>query len=112
MLVQLDNVVAHEAFREVRHTNQDEDGVHVWFEDVADGWAVSGCDAEGRIYMHRYRFVSQDAALKLAGRIVGAGYKIDATHWDMRVPYGSDAWLNDGMEVTLMDDEERRAKGM
>lgn len=78
-----------------------------------DTYLVTCVDADGRQYSHFHVFSQNDyrKAKALADRVREAG-KIDLTHWDCYVPYGSDAWLIDGMEVTLMDDEERYFKGL
>lgn len=72
---------------------------------------VACSDAQGRQYRHEMSFSNPEAAHNLAVRVAKAG-KIDLSYWDCIVPYGSEAWLIDGMEVTLMDDAELSAKGL
>ena len=67
-------------------------------------------DFEGREYLHYFPFRSRSQAVFLKEKVEIEG-TIDSAYWDCRVPYGSDAWDNDGMEVTLMDDQERAHKG-
>lgn len=74
-------------------------------------WEVQCCDMPGRIYTHEKQFNTAAGACALLAKVAVHG-EIDTDHWHCRVPYGSDAWDDDGMEVTLMDDEERHHKGM
>jgi len=74
-------------------------------------WEVQCCDMDGRVYTHMKQFNTAAGACALLAKVAEAG-KIDLEHWNCRVPYGTEAWLEDGMEVTLMDDEERFRKGM
>lgn len=72
---------------------------------------VRAHDADGREYTHHHLFTEAPKAFALLYRVLEA-CRINPEHWHCRVPYGTDAWLIDGMEVTLMDDEERHRKGM
>ena len=86
----------------------------VGVENVGDDvYRVTCDDAAGRQYAHFMCFAGRHhwKAKNLAVRVRDAG-QIDASHWDCYVPYGSEAWLVDGMEATLMDDEERFHRGM
>lgn len=74
-------------------------------------WEVQCCDPAGRVYTHEKQFVTAAGAAVLLAKVATRG-EIDTDHWGCRVPYGTDAWLEDGMEATLMDDEERYHKGM
>ena len=62
-------------------------------------------DAEGREYSHYYNFHDRDRADVLAKKVNDRGY-INHDHWGCRVPYGSNAWLSDGMEDRLIEDEK------
>jgi hypothetical protein len=74
-----------------------------------DRYLVFCYDADGREYWHTGEF-SRPRADRLARKVAAVG-RIDLQYWNARTPYGTQAWLIDEMEVTLMDDEERQAKG-
>jgi hypothetical protein len=77
---------------------------HVHYDDVLDKFVVEVSDNKGRCYTHYYRFKSIHQAIKLAERVVEAG-QIDPDHWDVYVPYGTEAWLDDGFEQRTIEDE-------
>ena len=85
-------------------------------EIVPDLFAVTASDAAGRHYTHWRHFdatterSAYTRACLLRAKVAAAG-EIELEHWDVHIPYGTDAWLEDGMEVTLMDDEELYHKG-
>lgn len=90
--------------------------VRTGVEEIADKlFAVIAVDAAGRSYTHWFHFDettdewAYTKAYRLRSKVDQAG-EIDPSRWDCYVPYGSDAWDIDGMEVTLMDDEERHEK--
>lgn len=76
-----------------------------------DCWEVIASDKQGRIYTHNHQFQTSWAAAALLAKVLEKG-TINLEHWHCRVPYGTEAWLEEGMEATLMDDEERFRKGM
>jgi len=76
-----------------------------------DGWTVEARDKEGRHYVLMDVCVSKDKADRLAAQVQKRG-EIMLDLWACHVPYGTDAWLLDNMEITLMDDEEQIAKGI
>ncbi len=73
-------------------------------EDNGDYFIVAS-DKEGREYTLDKVLTAEQAA-KTYVAISLAEYKIDAGHWNMRIPYGTDAWLNDGMEERQIEDEK------
>jgi len=84
---------------------------NVRVETEKNRFLVTCNDSDGRVYTHERMFATRQAADRLADRVKVRG-DIGAAYWDCYTPYGTDAWLLDDMEVTLMDDEERHAKGM
>lgn len=85
-------------------------------EEIADDlFAVTASDADGRHYTHERHFDAKTEASAyvkaclLRAKVAASG-EINAERWDCYIPYGSDAWDIDGMEVTLMDEFERREK--
>ena len=64
---------------------------------------VQAYDADGREYT-LLRPLTPGAALALAGKVRAAG-SIDPALWDCRAPYGTAAWLADGMEERTIEDE-------
>lgn len=64
-------------------------------------WLVQGYDRDGREYTHEVTFQSHARAERLASRVKAAGLEIDPDHWFMRVPYGCNAWIEDGCEYDL-----------
>jgi hypothetical protein len=79
-------------------------------------YAVIAIDAQGRCYTHLHFFDettdewAYTKAYRLRSQVAQKG-QINIEYWDCYIPYGSDAWDDEGMEVTLMDDEERYHKG-
>jgi len=69
-------------------------------------WMVEGADAQGRAYTHTQAFKYRQGADILMLRIERAGLIINDEHWDMRVPYGTNAWLIDGYEAKQIQDEK------
>lgn len=82
-------------------------------DEVSEGvFCVTCADDLGRQYTHEACFSEADRwkAKTLVCRVRDAG-KIDLSRWDCYIPYGSEAWIIEGYEVTLMDDEERYHRG-
>lgn len=83
--------------------------------DIGDGYrdgqfVVQAWDAEGREYtlMHGDTGIAcftHGGALKMALKVQQAG-SIDPDFWSCRIPYGSVAWLLDGMEEQIIEDEK------
>ena len=78
------------------------------FEDTL--WVVQAWDAKGREYTlgdatYPIRPLSFDRATAVVEKVKIAG-KINRDLWSMRVPYGTDAWLEDGMEDRQIEDEK------
>jgi hypothetical protein len=75
-----------------------------------DTWTVTGSDKYGYEYTicdeyHAFRALPFRAALKLVEAIKAAGCVINENHWLCRAPYGTEAWLMDGMEERDIEDE-------
>ena len=73
---------------------------------------VIGHDAAGREYVHEAsweRFLAAHVAEKLVNSINAAGMVIDLAHWNCRAPYGTAAWLEDGMEDYWIAEEKAAA---
>lgn len=73
---------------------------------------VIGHDRAGREYVHEAtweRFLLAHQASALVARIQAADMVIDLAHWDCRAPYGTEAWLADGMEERAIEDEKAAA---
>ena len=86
--------------------------VNVLVSKFEDEFLILAYDAEGREYTHA--FVCGDTREQVrpfAARVLARG-NIDLRYWGCRTPYGSAAWDVDGMEATLMDDEERYHRGV
>ena len=66
---------------------------------------VMSYDAEGREYHHDHDFYHWDDADALAKKVNDRGY-INQDYWGCRVPYGSNAWISDGMEDRWIEDEK------
>jgi hypothetical protein len=81
------------------------------YNDHLKTWEVKVIDPDGRVYTLARQFNTALDAATIMAKIAERGF-IDPTYWNCRVPYGSNAWDDDGMEVALMDDEERHHKGM
>lgn len=82
-----------------------------FFED-RDGqslWLVQASDADGREYtLGDEKFPLRPLPLHVAQRVaekVKAAGDIDENLWSCRVPYGTNAWLIDGMEERQIADE-------
>jgi hypothetical protein len=83
----------------------------VTVESYEGRYHVVASDEDGRVYTHERDFKDHEKAQSLADKVEAKGV-IDTEHWHTYVPYGTEAWLKDDMEVTLMDDEERHHKGL
>ena len=78
------------------------------FEDAL--WVVQAWDAKGREYTlgdatYPIRPLPFERAAAVVKRVKLAG-KINPDLWSMRAPYGTDAWLEDGMEDRQIEDEK------
>ena len=73
--------------------------------DFGDRWVVMVSDEQGREYSRSdVNFIEHDNAVAFRDRIKERGY-LNAELWDCRVPYGTEAWLSDGMEQRTIEDE-------
>lgn len=84
--------------------------VKILFVEEGPGFIVIGHDAAGREYTlldeaGDYRMMSYVAADMVIDRIKAAGGIISLEHWSCRAPYGTNAWLIDGMEERQIEDE-------
>ena len=79
-----------------------------------DFYRIGGEDTFGASADYLLDVKTQAEANKIVTEIEAAGLVIEATPetWDVRIRYGTLAWLKQGMEVTLMSDEERFHKGI
>jgi hypothetical protein len=79
-----------------------------------DFYRIGGEDTFGANADYLVEIATQAEADKIVAGIEANGLVIDATPetWDVRIAYGTLAWLEQGMEATLMDDEERFHKGI
>ncbi len=71
----------------------------------ANEWFVLGHDADGREYTHEVVFADDAAGAALMRRVEAADGAINDERWFMWVPYGSNAWLDDGYEEATMMEE-------
>ena len=79
-----------------------------FFED--DRWVVQGADADGREYTlldadNGIRLLAGHEAQAVVVKIKQAGLRINSIFWSVRAPYGTRAWLIDGMEERQIEDE-------
>ena len=77
------------------------------FEDGL--WLVQAHDADGREYTlgdEKYPLLPLEfsAASRVSDRVKEAG-DIDPALWGCRAPYGTNAWIIDGMEEREIEDE-------
>ena len=72
---------------------------------------VRAGDKDGREYIFPRTFTPAGAA-EFYCRLTDAEYKIDTARWEMRIPYGSNAWLMDGMEERTIEDEKMGLLGV
>jgi len=80
-----------------------------------DFYQIGGEDASGAAALYLLDVTTQAEANKIVTEIEAAGLVIDAIaaeFWDVRISYGTLAWLEQGMEATLMSDEERFHRGI
>lgn len=75
----------------------------------ADRWVVMGADADGREYVlnddHGLRAMPEYKAQAVVAKINAAGKVINPMLWSCRAPYGTSAWMLDGMEERMIEDE-------
>ena len=74
------------------------------------GFTVMAKDAQGREYILSDgegfpRVMSYCIADGLVSEIKARGYTINPDYWGVRTPYGTEAWLLDGMEERTIEDE-------
>jgi hypothetical protein len=86
--------------------------VRIFFVDYApnSGFGIMANDRDGREYVlldsdGGHRVMSYVCADKVVGKIKAAGHVVSVEHWDVRAPYGTQAWLIDGMEQRQIEDE-------
>ena len=80
-----------------------------------DFYQIDGEDAFGATAIYLLDVTTQAEANKIVTGIEAAGLVVDATaaeFWDVEIGYGTLAWLEQGMEATLMSDEERFHQGI
>ena len=83
-----------------------------FFEE--DNWVVMGHDADGREYVlndetNGLRLMPCYQAQAVVAKIGAAGKIINPMLWSCRAPYGTRAWLLDGMEERMIEDERMYA---
>lgn len=69
-----------------------------------NGFTIMAADADGRQYFLENVAVSYIRAWRLADKIKECG-AINPDLWFCHVPYGTDAWMLDGMEARQIEDE-------
>ena len=74
------------------------------------GFSIMGTDKQGREYVLSdgdgfVRVMSYTKADMVMDAIKAAGYMINPEHWGVRAPYGTEAWLLEGMEERQIEDE-------
>ena len=86
--------------------------IRIFFVDYAanNGFGIMANDRDGREYVlldsdGGYRVMSYVCADKVVAKIKAAGCVVSVEHWDVRAPYGTQAWLIDGMEQRQIEDE-------
>jgi len=63
-------------------------------------------DREGRCYTHHdASFADYAIAKEFCDKIADRGY-LNGDLWDCSIPYGSLAWIQDGMEERIIQDEK------
>lgn len=72
-------------------------------------WAIEAHDAAGREYTLLdqdgfVRTIPYDRAVEVANAVKAKG-TIDGNLWSYRIPYGTAAWLSEGMEERQIEDE-------
>lgn len=75
------------------------------------GFTVAMRHKNGAMHYHHREDLTGPQAQKLARNVAAAG-QYDPSQWWLDIPYGTNAWLEYDMEITLMDDEERYHKGL
>lgn len=86
--------------------------IRIFFVDYAtqSGFGIMANDSDGREYVlldsdGDHRVMSYVKADMVVDRIKAAGHMVSSEHWDVRAPYGTQAWLIDGMEQRQIEDE-------
>ena len=84
--------------------------LRILFVEEGPGFIVMANDDDGREYTlldenNHYRMMSYVKADMVIDRIKAAGNMVNLEHWSCRAPYGTNAWLIDGEELRLMEDE-------
>ena len=80
-----------------------------FFSDY-NGFSIMARDAQGYEYVLSdgdgfVRTMSYTKADMVLDAIKKAGNMINPDHWGVRAPYGTEAWLLDGMEDRQIEDE-------
>lgn len=76
--------------------------VQVAQSGIDGAWSVMATDAAGREYY--FEPMPYRKAVTLAERVEKRG-AINPDLWDCHIPYGTLAWLTDGMEQRQIEDE-------
>jgi len=86
--------------------------VRIFFVDCVphSGFGIMANDQDGREYVlldsaGDHRVMSYVKADMVVDKIKAAGHMVCLEHWDVRAPYGTQAWLIDGMEQRQIEDE-------
>ena len=84
--------------------------VFVIENDAHIGYGITANDRYGREYSlldgdNGYRVMSYVKSEMVIDKIKAAGSMISMDHWAVHIPYGTEAWLMDGMEERQIEDE-------
>jgi len=80
------------------------DSANVWYDEAAKNFGVTARDAQGRIFYLMNVALPLQKAISLSDRVRDRG-EIDLNLWHVHIPYGTEAWLTDGMEQRQIEDE-------
>lgn len=78
--------------------------VQLVYNDIAGGWILMTTDGAGREYYLRDAVLPYAKACMLEKKVNQRG-TINPDLWDCHTPYGTRAWLIDGMEQRQIEDE-------
>lgn len=67
-------------------------------------FVVMTTDMDGRDYYHPHDFTNRDDAVKFVSKVSERGF-IQSELWECHVPYGSKAYILDGHEERMRQDE-------
>jgi len=79
-------------------------GVNVWYDEDAENFGVTARDGQGRVFYLIGVALPLQRAIDLSDRVRERG-EIDLNLWHVHIPYGTEAWLIDGMEQRQIEDE-------